>query len=223
LGVSSATIRRDLTELENDGQLTRTHGGAKLKQPNSSINSNNELSAKRKNDIHISEKIRIAKYAANLINDGDCIFLDSGTTPAYIYDFIRNKRVTIVTNNFMLVDKIKSTDKAIIVFGAGEYSPILKLVRGCLYLDIIKKFNFTHVFIGVSGFNIKLEQCSCTSLEASSYKKCAMSNSEKSYLVADSSKRKEKGIISFAVFDDFTSILTTAFPEKYKSSKIVIC
>lgn len=223
LGASSATIRRDLTELEKEGLILRTHGGAKLKQTNESIDAMSELPIKQKIDIRMHEKIRIAKYAANLISDGDYIFLDSGTTPACIYDFIRNKKVTIITNNLILVDKIKPNENARIIFGAGEYNAALKLVSGYLYLDIISKFNFSHAFIGATGFDLKLGQCTCTTLEAASVKKHAMKNSKNSYLVTDSSKRNEKGVISFASFNDFTNIITTDFPETYTAKNIIKC
>ena len=223
LKASSATIRRDLTDLETEGIVMRTHGGARLIQTNESIDAVSELPIKRKIDIRIHEKIRIAKYAANLVNDGEYIFLDSGTTPAYIYDFVKNKKVTIVTNNLMLVDKVKPNENAHIIFGAGEYNPALKLVSGYLYLDIISRFNFSHAFIGATGFDLQLEQCTCTTAETASFKKCAMGNSRNSYLVADSSKKDKKGVLSFASFNDFTSIITTDFNEACKAENVIKC
>jgi len=220
---SAATIRRDLTNLENEGKVRRIHGGAQLSKESRRINEESELSSNRKTDIHLAEKQRIAKRASGLVIDGDCIFIDSGTTPAIIYEFIRHKNVTILTNNYMVIEKVKHSDTAKVIFGAGEFNAALKLVGGFLFLDIIKQFSFDHAFIGTSGFNLKSHQCTCTTLEASSFKKYAMLNSEHSYLVADSSKRNEKGIVCFALLEEFDSILTNEFPDKTDVDNIVFC
>ena len=81
-GVSESTIRRDITSLSREGKILKVHGGAvKLEE--------------RTND---DEKIRIARYAASLIQSGDVVFIDAGTTTHFMLDFITEKRATYVTN-----------------------------------------------------------------------------------------------------------------------------
>ena len=83
---SESTIRRDLCTLESKGLLQRIHGGAK------SINyTSKELSFKEKSTKNIHEKNILAKYAASLIEDGECIFLDAGTSTYEIIKYLRNK------------------------------------------------------------------------------------------------------------------------------------
>ncbi|MDF9824346.1 DeoR family fructose operon transcriptional repressor [Breznakia sp. PF5-3] len=223
LNVSSATIRRDLVSLEKEGFLLREHGGAKIKDLNHSQSADFELPIKKKIDIHKQEKINIARYVATILNDGDCIYLDSGSTPAYIYDYIRHKNITIVTNNLFLLDKIKEKDKASVIFGAGTYDFAHHTLNGTLYLDIIKQFQFSHAFIGCSGFNIENLHCTCTSLQSSSYKNHAMQQSKQTFLVADASKKEEEGIICFALSSAFTKILTTPFHSEHLPKNVYFC
>ena len=223
LKASSSTIRRDLTVLEQAGKVIRCHGGAKIKSDEHHLNAIDELPLIRKVDLFRNDKIRIASYAAELVHDGDCVFIDSGSTPAYIYDFIKMKNVIVVTNNVTVIEKVKEKDRCEVILTAGPYNPAMKLVSGPLCNEIINQYNFTHAFIGVSGFDISNGQCSCTALDASSIKKHAMHNAAHSYIVADSSKRKEKGIICFAFFNEFDYILTTEFAVDEKIDCLVFC
>lgn len=149
--VSSATIRRDLTILENEGLIKRIHGGAKLKVSSDPISQQDELTMVRKYDLHSIEKQRIASYVTSLVKDGDCIFIDSGSTPAYIYPYIAHKQVMVVTNNTMVLHKIKPLDKAKVIIGAKEYNVQFRLIEGPLFMNTLTHFNYDCVFIGVNG------------------------------------------------------------------------
>ena len=95
--VSIATTRRDLDELGRAGLLRRTHGGAVLDDPDS-ISS--EIIHNDKIKLMVSEKIRIAQKAAQMIADGSCIFLDSGTTTLFLAKQLKErKNLTLITNN----------------------------------------------------------------------------------------------------------------------------
>lgn len=223
LQVSAATIRRDLTSLENDGLIKRIHGGAKIKISDDQISQQEELTMVRKYDLHSIEKQRIASYAASLVKDGDCIYIDSGSTPAYIYEYIAQKQVIVVTNNMMVLQKVKPFDKASVIIGAGEYNEQFRLVEGPLFIHTLTQFNYDHVFIGVNGIDLKTGQLTCTTLDASSVKKHALSLSSHAYIVADSSKSKEKGIVTFAYTREFDAILTTGITNKYNVENIINC
>src|SRR5699024_4596993 len=93
--VHEATIRRDLTTLEKQGLMKRTYGGVILEEEVHSEPSFQE----RESDRH-EEKERIGIHAANLIEDGDNVILDSGTTTLHIAKSIKNKKdLTIITND----------------------------------------------------------------------------------------------------------------------------
>ena len=76
LGASESTIRRDITTLANDNRVIRVHGGAMSVVSGGGME-DSEVSARRIQNS--DEKIKIAKYAASLINDGDLVYIDAGT------------------------------------------------------------------------------------------------------------------------------------------------
>src|SRR5699024_9973667 len=87
-GTSSATIRRDLTHLEDEGLLSRIHGGATIDRIEG------EASYTDKAIRNLKDKIQIAKTAASLIEDGDTLFIDAGTSTYEMLPFINKKNLT---------------------------------------------------------------------------------------------------------------------------------
>ncbi len=93
-GVTDMTVRRDLIELEEQGLLKKIHGGAR----SNSAFQYREISHKEKHTLNIEEKRHIAKLAANIIEEGDTIFLGPGTTVESFAEEINNQRLSVVTN-----------------------------------------------------------------------------------------------------------------------------
>ena len=93
LDCSESTIRRDLALLEEAGELTRVHGGAKK-----IYQLDKELSTVEKSSINVHEKENIAKLAASFIEENDTIYLDAGTTTLYLIPYLKNKNIQVVTN-----------------------------------------------------------------------------------------------------------------------------
>ncbi len=96
LGTSESTIRRDITVLDREGKLVKVFGGAVSSVRNEV--SAYEYTVAQKQDLNSEEKKRIAKYAASLIEPEDFVYLDAGTTTAYMLDYIGQKNITFVTN-----------------------------------------------------------------------------------------------------------------------------
>ena len=96
-GISESTIRRDLKVLSDEGEIVLLRGGAaKLKQ------GSHEVSFGSRNILSVKEKERIAQTAANLVADGEVIYLDAGSTALRMMKYLANKDVTIVTTNAMI-------------------------------------------------------------------------------------------------------------------------
>ena len=102
LGVSEATIRRDLEELSSQGVIQRTHGGAvRVEQA-----AKEPPILQRIGEQH-AEKQRIGRYAASLIQEGETVFLGSGTTVLEIANHIPvDKRLTVITNSLPVVNQL---------------------------------------------------------------------------------------------------------------------
>src|SRR5699024_4692702 len=98
---SESTIRRDLTELENQGKLIRLHGGATLSEPKLQ-----ELTFTEKSFKKMKEKTTIAKYATSLAHEDDCTDLDTASTLIQMVPFLPKKDIVVVTNGPTHVDAL---------------------------------------------------------------------------------------------------------------------
>ncbi|MBO5221105.1 MAG: DeoR/GlpR transcriptional regulator [Clostridia bacterium] len=94
---SPATVRRDLTELEQKGMLKRTFGGAVLTETYAE-----QLPLALRAATHIPEKKRICAKAARLVREGETIFLDASSTTYFMAPYLKGKDVTVITNNPLL-------------------------------------------------------------------------------------------------------------------------
>lgn len=155
-GVTSTTIRRDLTMLENQNRLKRTHGGAVK------ISFIADEPAYMERYTHmIQEKMKIGRIAAELVKDQMTIFLDIGTTVAQMVPYLRGKRqLRILTNSvdtMMKMIKLCQEDKdyAKVIFIGGQVNPIQQTVSGPLSESFLEQFFVDMAFIGVGGIHLK--------------------------------------------------------------------
>jgi len=122
LGVSPATIRRDLSWLHEQGLIVRTRGGALWtdRAQQQSLRSASPSYERRRAEL-VLEKRAIGREAANLVQDGDTIILDAGSTTQAMVPFLARKRgITIITNSLPVAN-----DALALADGAGELSVIL--------------------------------------------------------------------------------------------------
>ena len=202
--VSRATIRRDLSNLEKNGFLRRTHGGAIL-----SGSSKMEPSFKEKEDKLAEEKNKIGKKAAEIIKNGDTIFIDAGTTTRYIIDHIKNKEnLTIVTHALHIINKIKNDnlDFDLVVVG-GEFKKSTEAMIGPVAEDFLKKLRVDKSFIGVNGFNLE-SSATTPDLKEAKIKEIALNIAGENFLLFDQSKWEEVYFYKFGELDQINFIIT---------------
>jgi DeoR/GlpR family transcriptional regulator of sugar metabolism len=150
LQVSEATIRRDLEWLESQGVLERTHGGATLSR-RLPVEPEYSLSAQ----AHPLEKQAIGARAAALVEDGDTIFVNSGTTATQVVRHIRDRaRVTVITNNVNAALEAQDADFEIILLG-GSFRARAKSVVGRFATEALRQVYASKTFIGVDGLSLK--------------------------------------------------------------------
>lgn len=149
LGISRITIRKDLDHLEARGLLQRTHGGA-LAPQNSAMA---DPTLREKEQQHYPEKLRIAEAAASLVQNGQCVLLDSGTTTTAIARALRRiPGLTIVTNGVNIAAEFENTDAEIILTGGTLRKNSFSLV-GPLAEDVLREIHADVLFLGVDGFD----------------------------------------------------------------------
>jgi DeoR/GlpR family transcriptional regulator of sugar metabolism len=150
LDVSEATIRRDLEWLENEGVLTRTHGGAILNQ-----RIQLEPEYQQRANRYPEEKRLIGAAAAETIADGDIIFINSGTTTTQVIRQIRSGAdITVITNNLSAALEIGDPGFELILLG-GAFQPKSNSVAGSYTLRNLGQVYANKAFIGVDGITLK--------------------------------------------------------------------
>lgn len=147
LHVSPATIRQDLTVLEQEGLLVRTHGGAELRETD-------DLAHRMA--INYEDKLKIARRAVEFVNEGDTIFVESGSTNAiFVKELTSRKRVTVITSNAFIARTVDQSRGGSVILIGGVYQRESESIVGNLAKSNIDQLNFKQAFLGVDGFTVE--------------------------------------------------------------------
>jgi len=149
LNISPLTLRRDLQSLDDEGLIVRYYGGAKL-ATDIDIDSKSDSEENTIDLIYNQKKHIIAKYASNLIDDGDTIFINSSSTALLILQYLDNKRVYVVTNNGKALQSYIGPNIELVLTGGQVYERKQSLV-GEFATYILSKITADKCFLGVSG------------------------------------------------------------------------
>lgn len=189
LNVSAATVRRDLDQLERNGAIRRVHGGAvsvesRLEEP----------LFDDKTSIAAREKRRIAEAAAELVEAGDTIYLDGGSTVLELARLLRDRsQLTVVTNSLQAAHELAGRGPRLIVIG-GELRRLSQTLVGPLTRLLLTELHVDKAFMGTIGFSIK-EGLTTTEPSEAFTKEIVMGQARQVILLADSGKA---GKVSFA-------------------------
>ncbi len=205
MSVTEMTIRRDCEELEKQGLLIRVHGGAKSIQQKE-ILSNKDDKKMSERLSHAEEKDRVCKKAASFVHDGDCIFLDGGTSVVHILKYLKGKKVKIVTCSTLIASEFNDPDSELFMIG-GKYIPEYNMFVGPIALSDLEKFNFDYAFLSCSGVDLDRHLIYTAEMDTMAVKQKAMELAVKKYLLIDASKLSIKGFCSFISSDDFDAII----------------
>lgn len=151
LNTSGTTIRKDLTELDHYGKIKRTHGGA------TSIDSlySKETPHLTRDSKNKEAKIAIARTAVNLINDGDNVLLDSGSTTNYMVDFLPSRTITVTTTDIRIAYRLSALRKIKTVICGGFIEEGEFLVQGHFATSLISSTTSDIYFFGMDAFDIE--------------------------------------------------------------------
>ena len=189
LGVSPATVRRDLDQLERSGAIRRVHGGAvsvesRLEEP----------LFDDKASVAVREKRRIAEAALELIEPGDTIYLDGGSTVLELARRLRDRaNVTVVTNSLRAAHELAGRGPRLIVVG-GELRRLSQTLVGPLSRPVLDGLHLDKAFMGTIGFALK-EGLTTTDTSEAFTKESVLGQARQVIVLADSSKA---GKVSFA-------------------------
>lgn len=204
LAVSEMTIRRDFNDLANQGLIVREHGGAIAPQV---INQFTDQMMESKLGVNVANKVAIAKKAVEFINDGDCVFLDGGTTSLALLPYLIDKKITIVTHSDLTLRDIKKISGEIILLG-GSYNLATDCTYGPICLDTLRKFSFDICFVSCIAVSNENGDAYTADTNNAQIKEFAMAQSSIKVLLADFSKFGQKGFYKFAELADFDYLIT---------------
>jgi len=209
--VSGATIRTYLRELQDSGLLTRTHGGAIEK-----IQTGYELNTQQRKIQNLSKKKKIAQVALNLINDGDKIILDTGTTTCELAKLLDQKNnITVLTNDLIIANILEDFSSIEIIMFGGVIRKKFHCSVGLQGLDLIKDLVFDKAFMGVNSFCLD-KGATTPDIAQADTKKSMIKASNKVILLCDSSKIEKVSFVQFASSQEIDSIITDTLEEETK-------
>jgi len=189
LGLSKITIRKDLDYLEAKQLLARTHGGA-LAMGAGALT---DPTLYEKEKVHHEEKVRIAKAAAAMVSEGQCILLDSGSTTFEVARALTSfRRLTIITNALNIATELASSPFEVILLGGTLRRNSLSVV-GPIAEDMLRELHVDILFLGVDGFDTRLGLTTPNILE-SRVNRAMIHAAEKVVAVCDHTKFKRKSL-----------------------------
>jgi DeoR family fructose operon transcriptional repressor len=206
LNISEITARRDLNQLANDGLLYRTHGGAMkvdpLAKPHDFVNKAAQNSA---------VKDDICRKAAEHINDGDIIFMDCGSTVFRLCQFIKNKKIKVITNSLPVIYELQNCAVSLNIIG-GEFNSERQAVHGKIADEHIARYRAGKAFLGVDGISAN-GLFANSELEAD-ITLAYINQSAYTYVLCDAGKIGKETYLKFADIDQVEAIITNADGEK---------
>ncbi|WP_248928920.1 DeoR/GlpR family DNA-binding transcription regulator [Paenibacillus hamazuiensis] len=205
-GVSEVTIRKDLIELEKQGLLIRTHGGAVA------LTERNVPSYFARSQFETPEKQAIAKAAAELIEEGDSVIIDAGTTPLAVASYLKDKKISVVTNS-LTVGMELSDSAGTISLTSGE------IINGRLSLagpdaeKYIESLRVNKAIIGASGFRADYGFTTSSTIEAAIKQKMVKAANQV-IIVVDHTKFDKVKLANFIAFTNIYMVVTSTKAPK---------
>lgn len=196
--VSESTVRRDLQELEDVKLLKRTHGGAVCLE-----NVNFEPTFLEKEDKFRKEKESIAQKAAEFIQDGDTLVIDSGTTTAYLAkELKRFSNLKVVTNSIILAQELRGMDGIEVIVTGGMLRQNTLAMVGPITEQSLSMLRVDKAFMATNGLDLQAGLTTPNIVEAATKTKM-IDIAKQVILLADYTKM---GKVAFAKFADVEKI-----------------
>jgi DeoR/GlpR family transcriptional regulator of sugar metabolism len=202
LNVSEMTIRRDLNELEASGTLKRVYGGAFISD---SITEEPMFSERKV--INLDYKTSIAQYAVTLIKSGLSIFLDGGSTCSILAEILpKDLDITVITNNLEVLTGLRNYSGIHLISLGGQLALDGNTFDGTLAVENAEMLSVDLCFFSGRGFSTT--GISNKGLIGTMVKKAIIKNANRCYLLADSTKYNQSGVITLCKWDKVDMLIT---------------
>lgn len=219
LNVSGETIRRDMDRLEKEGLLHKVYGGAvKTKQKY-------ERTFEQKTSLNNLEKRLICKAAANIVEDGDVIFIGHGTTAYEIVRFLSDKpNVIVVTNSLPVLSLATECFQGKILFTGGEYEHRQKFMGGPLADLFFNQLKANKAFVAAGGISLT-DGITDYDITGAAISKKLIERAETTVILADHTKFGVSTFAHICHLEDVSMIITdqkssTQWQERLAQKKV---
>ncbi len=200
---SQVTIRKDLDVLQAHGRIHRSHGGA-LPARESALE---DPTLREKEKLHRKEKLQIATAAAHMVQEGQVVILDSGTTTTAIARQLREfENLTIITNAVNIAAELSGSSLEVILTGGTLRKNSFSLV-GPVADETLRRLNADILFLGVDGFDVEHGLTTPNLLEAK-VNRTMMDVARVVVVVCDSSKFGRRALSSIAPLSAIHHLIT---------------
>ncbi|QNN54174.1 DeoR/GlpR family DNA-binding transcription regulator [Nocardioides mesophilus] len=200
LGVSGATVRRDLSFLESEGMLQRVHGGA---APLGTSEPPYEIVAVDHHDA----KQQVGDLAAGLVRDGDVLLVDIGTTTSHLARALRGRDVTVITSSLPVYEELADDESVELILLGGVVRRNYRSLVGFLTEQAIRQVHADVLFLSTSGVRRDGSVLDTTTVEVP-VKRAMLEVAERTVLLADADKFPGKGIARVCGPGDLAAVVT---------------
>lgn len=232
LSASRETIRRDLRELEAQGLLTRTHGGAYASDNGMELTASaspghlvtgNEYPFSVRQGVQVEAKRKIAAKAASFLQDRDTIFIDNSSTTFYLLDYLpRDMHLIVITNSIRILmesSRVENPNISFIML-AGLYNSYNYSVYGRPALKSVEDFYPDKAFISCAGVTPE-RGLTDQGLNEIDIRLTILRKAKTTYLLADNTKLTKNEPFHLAGLEEIDCIITNHYGDKPELSGIV--
>ena len=213
LNVSESTIRRDLERLEVDGTAKRTHGGVFYTGPKPKLQHFDKIQSRK-----FIEKQDIARFAATLIEDGDTILLDGGSTTYELARLLVGRALQVITNSLPVANLFMGSETADLVLIGGYIHAKTGVALGPYANEMLGDLNCRHAFLSVAG--IHEEGLYNSNLLLVETERTMMNSAEQVFVLADHSKFGRKSLSKLCDLKEAQNIIVDASIDQQWKKRI---
>ncbi|MCH4889825.1 DeoR/GlpR transcriptional regulator [Acidaminobacter sp. JC074] len=219
--VSKNTIRRDVAELESLNIVKKVYGGVTLNRKEETI------PFQQRKEQNVSAKTEIGRLASELIQEGDIIFIDSGSTTVALIPFLKYKEnVTVVTHSLSAINEVSKLQNLTLISTGGFHQRKTNSFAGISTIEFLKNLNISKAFMATTGVSIEKGVTNTTYLEAE-IKKTLIEISETIILMSDKSKFEKSSFMRYCDLDQINYFISDEEPPQsfldYFKQHSIIC
>lgn len=220
LGVSESTVRRLFIRLENSGAAMRRYGGIQLLHDSDAA----DYQYEQVEEQYVPQKQMIGCYAAQLVESGDVLYLDSGTTMACFCKELaarissgQLKGLTVFTNSLVNLELLSPALTVNLI--GGEHRANRRDFCGYLAEEMVSSLHFSKCFLGTDGFHLRYG-FTATDFYTARLNELVLGNSDRRYVLMDSSKFMAASVVSYSRDQTIDAVITDQQPTEQLAQRL---